>query len=119
MHMAKTREGSEAAVKAHQERRKQVDAANADAEKRMSGMAGKPTPTQEENDLAKIGALDVDGLEPDGSGPERAHVTEVREIDRSMSAGPGQPYETRTAPSEGRVASAGGSASGGDRPTRR
>lgn len=41
---------------------------NQEAEERMA--ASTPTPTQEENDLAKVGALDLDSLQDDGSGPD-------------------------------------------------
>jgi len=34
------------------------------------GAASKPTPTQRENDLAKVGALNIDEKEDDGSGPD-------------------------------------------------
>lgn len=40
----------------------------AETERRQN--ASKPTPTQRENDLAKLGALDIDSKEDDGSGPE-------------------------------------------------
>lgn len=43
-------------------------AAVAESEERMG--ASRPTPTQRENDLAKIGALDIDEKEDDGSGPD-------------------------------------------------
>lgn len=36
--------------------------------------ASQPTPTQEENDLARLGALDHDEKEPDGSEPEEVAV---------------------------------------------
>jgi hypothetical protein len=35
----------------------------------------KPTPTPEEIDLMKVGALDIDAKEDDGSGPEMVQVT--------------------------------------------
>jgi len=41
---------------------------NEEAEERMS--VSTPTPTQEENDLAKVGALELDSLQDDGSGPD-------------------------------------------------
>ena len=53
-------------VKAMQEQRDEQNKANQEAMKRMDSM--QPTPTQEENDLAKLGVL-VDEKEPDGSGP--------------------------------------------------
>ena len=36
-------------------------------------LKGKPTPTQRENDLAKVGALNIDEKEDDGSGPDDEH----------------------------------------------
>lgn len=51
----------------------------------------KPTPTQRENDLAKLGALDIDDKEDDGSGPELLPVTR-RE---AVSGGDQGRYRTR------------------------
>ena len=53
-------------AKAMQEQRGERDKANLEAMKRMD--SSKPTPTQEENDLAKLG-IQVDEKEDDGSGP--------------------------------------------------
>ena len=51
----------------------------------------KPTPTQEENDRAKLGE-DVSPKEPDGSGPSpEFHVTKVVEADKDNK----QAYATR------------------------
>ena len=63
------------------ERAKQVEAA--------SKSAGKPTPTQEENDLAKLG-FPVDPKEPDGSGP--VVITRTVVANQPLAAGG---YETR------------------------
>ena len=49
-----------------QEQREERDKANQEAMKRMD--SSKPTPTQEENDLAQLG-IQVDEKEDDGSGP--------------------------------------------------
>ena len=49
-----------------QEQREERDRANEEAMERMD--SAQPTPTQEENDLAKLG-IQVDEKEPDGSGP--------------------------------------------------
>lgn len=54
-------------AKAVQEQREERAKATADAVKRMEST--QPTPTQEENDLAKIGIV-VDEKEDDGSGPD-------------------------------------------------
>lgn len=51
-----------------------------------------PTPTQEENDRAKLGILDIDDKEDDGSGPDRA-IDPVRDV--APAAKPG--YQTRDA----------------------
>jgi hypothetical protein len=54
-------------------------------------MKGKPTPTQEESDLAAHGAHIIEH-EPDGSDPDPFNVTT-----RDMKAKPGGGYETRAA----------------------
>lgn len=51
---------------------------NADREQREANM--KPTPTQRENDLAKLGLLDIDDKEDDGSGPEQLPNQPRREM---------------------------------------
>ena len=58
--------------------------------------AAQPTPTQRENDLAKVGALNIDDKEDDGSEPEGDAVRRIME-----SRIPGNnPYETRDAVAE-------------------
>ena len=80
---------NEALKKSVSERAKVKDAAVKEAMKRMD--SSQPTPTQEENDLAKVGALDLDAKEPDGSGPEAEQQRKVMEARL-----PGNnPYETR------------------------
>ena len=81
---------AEDARKAFQEQREQMNKANEEATLRVT--RAKPTPTQEENDLARIG-IHVDEKEDDGSGENVI-------VQRSMIAG--QPvgphgYETRAA----------------------
>jgi hypothetical protein len=76
--MAKLREGSEAIVKAHADRMTAYRAAVDESQARAAN--AKPTPTAEECDLIKLGVLDTDGKEDDGSGPERVRVTELREM---------------------------------------
>jgi hypothetical protein len=72
-------------------RREAAESMNAEYYAREA--AAKPTPTQEENDLAKVGALDIDDKEDDGSEPEGEAVRRVME-----SRIPGNnPYETRDA----------------------
>jgi hypothetical protein len=63
---------------------------NAEAERRTSGAERRPTPTQDENDLAALGAGVLE-KEPDGSPPE---VTEERTAE---AAGGAAPYRTREA----------------------
>lgn len=48
-----------------------------------------PTPTQEENDMAKLGILDIDKKQDDGSGPELVHRTVV-----AAGPQPGEDEET-------------------------
>lgn len=61
-------------------------------------MKGKPTPTQEENDLAALGAHVVE-KEDDGSGPDPATP---RNMEAQMAAAPGGVYQTRTVAPERR-----------------
>lgn len=59
----------------------------------------QPTPTQRENDLAKVGALDHDDKEPDGSEPEGHAIRRVME-----ARIPGNnPYETRAEDNKGKA----------------
>lgn len=51
----------------------------------------KPTPTQRENDLAKVGALNIDEKEPDGSESDEEHQARVMQ---GRLPG-GNPYVTR------------------------
>jgi hypothetical protein len=75
---------------------------NAEAYRRMEG--SKPTPTQRENDLARLG-VNVE-KEDDGSGPdpttlspeEQRKLREEQDKRRSSAAaGDGAPYRTRSA----------------------
>jgi hypothetical protein len=68
MNMAKeaSKTKDQAAVKALQAEREERAVANEEAMERMD--SSQPTPTQEENDLARLG-VQVDEKEPDGSGP--------------------------------------------------
>jgi hypothetical protein len=54
--------------------------------------AGKPTPTQHESDLAKVGALDIDAKEDDGSGPQMVPVT-IRVPEGGQHS---EPYKRKT-----------------------
>ena len=54
------------AVKALQEQREERAIANEEAMERMD--SSQPTPTQEENDMFRLGIM-TDEKEPDGSGP--------------------------------------------------
>lgn len=49
----------------------------------------KPTPTQAENDAARLGTLDIDDKEDDGS-PE-----DDLSVNRSMAAAKPAPYKTK------------------------
>lgn len=53
--------------------------------------SGKPTPTQEENDLAKVG-IPVETHEDDGSGPEPGGAQDKR---KAAEAGKPGAYQTR------------------------
>lgn len=53
--------------------------------------ASRPTPTQRENDLARVGALDLDNKEDDGSEPE----VEVQKRAMESRSGINNPYTTR------------------------
>jgi len=80
---------NEAAKKALAESREASDKTRAEAQEKLS--KGKPTPTQEENDLAALGAHVAD-KEDDGSGPD-PHVT--RQVEAKKPGGGG--YQTRAA----------------------
>ena len=60
-----------------QEQREERATANEQAMERMDSC--QPTPTQEENDLARLG-IQVDEKEPDGSGPTVIHKTLVANV---------------------------------------
>lgn len=97
------------ATKGVEDRAKAMEEQNAEYYARSE--AAKPTPTQREADLAKVGALDIDDKEPDGSEPEEVAVRRALE-----SRVPGNnPYETRdlsadAAPRRGRPRKAEGDA---------
>src|SRR4029077_17275138 len=67
----------DAAVKAMQQQREERAVANEEAMERMD--SSQPTPTQEENDLARLG-VHVDEKEPDGSGPTVITKTVVANV---------------------------------------
>jgi hypothetical protein len=79
-------------AKAMQEQREERAKATAEAVKRMEST--QPTPTQEENDLAKIG-IAVDEKEDDGSG----ETIIERTIVANQPLGPGG-YQTRSVKKE-------------------
>ena len=83
------RKAQEDARKAVQEQREERAKATAEAVHRMEST--QPTPTQEENDLAKVGVV-VDEKEDDGSG----ETIIERRIVANQPLGPGG-YETRSA----------------------
>lgn len=83
---------SNPATKAVEEQRKRTEDANRETEERMAN--SRPTPTQEENDLAKVGALDIDNKEEDGSEDE---VTMRRRVMEGNLSTPMGSYSTRAA----------------------
>lgn len=63
----------------------------------------RPTPTQEENDLAKLGALDIDAKQADGSAEERSDApsgTGAALVNRAESTDGGTSYKNRATKSE-------------------
>ena len=80
-----------AATKAVDDAAKAKADAVAETEKRIN--SGKPTPTQRENDLAKLGALDPDEKEDDGSGPDPANQPLANV--RALTGDQGGDYKTR------------------------
>src|SRR5262245_66577073 len=106
--MGKLREGGDAILKAHQ---KQANARQeAQAKSNAHAANAKPTPTAEECNWIKMGILDLDSKEDDGSGPQQVRVTELRD----MQAAGGAPYDTRNMSAEQQAAAAESS----DRPRR-
>ena len=91
--MAQKRDDS-AARKTMQEQRERVNKANEEAMKRVA--ESKPTPTQEENDLARLG-IHVEEKADDKSGE---NVIVERTIVAGQPAG-SQAYETRAARAKG------------------
>jgi hypothetical protein len=88
------RQQRDIAAKLLADQRKQLEKSHEEYAMRMKG---KPTPTQEENDLAALGAH-FDEHEPDGSDLDPfAQPTPV--VSRHMEAKPGAgaPYQTRQA----------------------
>jgi hypothetical protein len=75
-------------AKQNEERRKAIE----EAAKRME--SGKPTPTQEENDLARLG-VGFETHEDDGSGPEVKMVM-TRAVEPAAKPA-AQTYQTRQA----------------------
>lgn len=73
--------------------------AEAVAETERMTSQSQPTPTQRENDLAKVGALDIDDKEDDGSGPDpfsaEAETVEGGDAPRQKRA-----YRTRVSQAE-------------------
>ena len=64
-------------VQAMYKQREEINKSNEEAMARMEST--QPTPTQEENDLAKLG-IQVDEKEPDGSGPTVIRKTVVANV---------------------------------------
>jgi hypothetical protein len=85
---------TEAAKKAVEADRKALEQARAEYASRMMG---KPTPTQEENDLAVCGA-NVLEHEPDGSDPDPFNkpFVEVKHVEAEKPHAKPQNYQTRS-----------------------
>ncbi len=83
----KQTEQNEAAKKTLAEQNEARQKSQDERNKMAAGV--KPTPTQEENDLAAVG-VHLDEHEPDGSPPENEPTT------KAMQGGRGAPYQTRT-----------------------
>lgn len=87
------KEAQEAANKRLDEDDKAREASNLEVMERRN--KGKPTPTQRESDLAKLGLLDIDSKEDDGSGPEIFLPNTRRSA--AMTGQGNEPYKTREA----------------------
>jgi hypothetical protein len=83
-------DAKETLAKQAEERQK----ANAEANKRME--SSKPTPSQEENDLARLGAP-PEKLADDGSGPEPKVVLVQRVVEPAEGKPASAGYQTRQA----------------------
>lgn len=85
---AAVEERRDANRKGVEDRAAAMEASNREAMKRMDST--KPTPTQRENDLAKVGALNTD--EKEDHGAENEQVAMRRTMEAKLS---GEPYATR------------------------
>jgi hypothetical protein len=96
--MARKPRSDNDAAKAVAARRQETEDANAEAMRRMD--EARPTPTQEENDLAKVGALNPDDKEDDGSGapvdPRQVNLDAERQRNARADGGTAV-YNTRDA----------------------
>lgn len=86
---------SNPAADAVKEQQKRTQAITEDAERRMS--SARPTPTQEENDLAKVGAMNIDDKDADGTEEDEAERKRAASADDGSSAS----YSTRSASASG------------------
>jgi hypothetical protein len=82
---------NEAARKLYEEEKKRSDKSKAASKEATKG---KPTPTQEENDLTALGAHVME-KEDDGSGPDPGMTPPAEGKTRSMEGGGAAPYSTR------------------------
>ena len=92
------RERREVQARGVDERLAERDRSVAEFYEREAGV--RPTPTQRECDLAKVGALDIDDKEPDGSESDEEHQHRVM----TGRLPGGNPYVTRGAEGEGGAA---------------
>jgi hypothetical protein len=84
---------TENAKKQLAEERKVTEKSRAEYAQRTKG---KPTPTQEENDLAVLGAH-ITEHEDDGSGPDPHHVEKTKQLEADKSGTKPAAYQTRQA----------------------
>jgi len=88
----------EAAVKTMRTQREAQAVANEEAMERMD--SSQPTPTQEENDLARLGVA-VEEKEPDGSGPTVITKTLVANVPLGYDTKEVKAKETKKEPVAG------------------
>lgn len=78
-----------------EQRREQTERDNEEANKRMH--ESRPTPTQAENDLAKVGALDLTAPKEDHGAEDETEALRKQQ-QRKLEATSAAPYQTRDMP---------------------
>ena len=86
------RKAENTAARAVEDQRSQTERDNEEAMRRMDN--SRPTPTQQENDLAKVGALPLDAAKEDHGGEDPQVALERNALAR---VGGAFPYATRDA----------------------